>query len=171
MRQCVEDVNILIATFYPDTGFFLLSPLVFKELLPHGDHLHSLRKRMTTTPSGGTQTTTLPFLFSLAPTPAATIACIRGPVKLCFFFSFFRFFSDHCRDLFSPHAGSSNPHLFTMPRPSSPASPATAIASFADTQVKICFFLFFFFVPFLTNVTETLFTPHAGSSNPRLSTT
>src|SRR6266702_3623648 len=32
-------------------------------------------------------------------------------------------------------------------------------------------FFFLFFVPFLTNVTETLFTPHAGTSNPRLSTT
>src|SRR6266702_4056974 len=28
-------------------------------------------------------------------------------------------------------------------------------------------FFFLFFVPFLTNVTETLFTPHAGTSNPR----
>ncbi len=71
--QCIEDVNTLITTLYPDTGFFLLSPLVFKELLLHGDHLHSLCKRMTTTPSGGTQTTMPPFLFSLAPTPTATI--------------------------------------------------------------------------------------------------
>ncbi len=40
----------LVATLYPDTVFFLLSPLVSEELLPHplplhGDHLHSLRKR------------------------------------------------------------------------------------------------------------------------------
>jgi len=40
----------LVAILYPDTVFFLLSPLVFKELLPHPlplhrDHLHSLRKR------------------------------------------------------------------------------------------------------------------------------
>src|SRR6266702_5835339 len=60
-----------------------------------------------------------------------------------FFFFFFHFFSDHCRDLFSPHARSSNPHLSTMPRPSSLASPAITIASFVGTQVKICFFSFF----------------------------
>src|SRR6266571_1628211 len=76
-------------------------------------------------------------------------ACIRGYAsKVMFFFFFFRFFSDHCRDLFSPHAGSSNPHLSTVPRPSSLASPAAAIASFAGTQVKICLFLFFFFRSF-----------------------
>src|SRR6266702_1670004 len=92
--------------------------------------------------------------------------------RYVFFFFFFRFFSDQCcRDLFSPHAGSSNPHLSTVRRPSSLATPAAAIASFTGTQVKICFFRFFFFVPFLPNVTETLFTPHARSSNPRLSTT
>src|SRR6266702_4032541 len=50
--------------------------------------------------------------------------------------------------LFTPRAGSSNPHLSTMRRPSSLASPATAIASFAGTQVKICFFLFFSFRSF-----------------------
>src|SRR6266702_2768309 len=67
------------------------------------------------------------------PSPPATIACIhRHASKVMFFFSFFHFFSDQCcRDLFSPHAGSSNPHLFTMPRPSSLTSPTTAIASFA----------------------------------------
>src|SRR6266702_2387305 len=30
-------------------------------------------------------------------------------------------------------------------------------------------YVYFFFVPFLTNFTETLFTPRARSSNPRLS--
>src|SRR6266702_2968824 len=89
-------------------------------------------------------------------------------VKLCFFSSFFRFFSHYCRDLFSPHARSSNPHLSTVCRHSNLASPAATIAG---TQVKICFFRFFFFVPFLTNVTETLFSPHSGSSTPRPSTT
>src|SRR6266702_3515907 len=85
-------------------------------------------------------------------------------VMISFLFSFFRFFSDQCcRDLFSPHAGSSTPHLSTVRRPSNLASPAAAIAG---TQGKICFFCLFFFVPFLTNVTETLFTPHAGSSTP-----
>src|SRR6266702_209110 len=111
----------LVATLYPDTVFFLLSPLVSEELLPHplplhGDHLHSLRKRDDYNP---------PPL----PPPAFT----GTQVKLCFFSSFFRFFSDHCRDLFSPHAGSSNPHLSTVPPPSSLASPAAAIASFAGT--------------------------------------
>src|SRR6266702_1729820 len=108
-------------------------------------------------------------LFPLAPTPTAAIACTRRHAsKVMFFFFFFHFFSDQCcRDLFSPHAGSSNPHLSTVRHPSNLASPAAAIAG---TQVKICFFCFFF-VPFLTNVTETLFTPHAGSSTPHLSTT
>ena len=46
-------------------------------------------------------------------------------------------------------------------------TPTAAIASFAASYV---FFFSFFFVPFLTNITETLFTPHAGPSNPRLST-
>src|SRR6266702_602387 len=88
-----------------------------------------------------------------------------------FFFFFFCFFSDQCcRDLFSLHARSSNPHLSTMPHPSSLTIPATPFASFTGTQVKICFF-FLFFIPFLTNVTETLFTPHARTSNPCLSTT
>src|SRR6266702_2583871 len=40
------------------------------------------------------------------------------------------------------------PHLSTVRRPSSLASPAAAIASFAGTQVKICFFLFFSFRSF-----------------------
>src|SRR6266581_3914432 len=72
---------------------------------------------------------------------------IRGHIsKICFFSSFFRFFSDQCcRDLFSPHAGSSNPHLSTVRRPSNLASPAAAIAG---TQVKICLFRFFFFRSF-----------------------
>src|SRR6266702_2089278 len=132
--------------------------------------------------------------------------------------------------LFTPRAGSSNPHPSTMCRPSSLTSPTATIASFAGMQVKICFFLFLsfhsfltnitdslshmpgpqtpplhhiiptpvlfpqasqvlppplpaftgtqvkissfllFFISFLTNVTETLFTPHTGSSNPFLST-
>src|SRR6266568_2270978 len=50
--------------------------------------------------------------------------------------------------LFTPRAGTSNPHPSTMPHPSSLASPAAAIASFAGTQVKICFFLFFSFCSF-----------------------
>src|SRR6266702_4437740 len=50
--------------------------------------------------------------------------------------------------LFTPRAGSSNPHPSTVRRPSSLASPAAAIASFAGTQVNICFFLFFSFCSF-----------------------
>src|SRR6266702_479963 len=66
----------------------------------------------------------------------------RHVSKYMFFFFFFRFFSDQCcRDLFSPHAGSSNPHLSTVHHPSNLASPAAAITG---TQVKICFFCFFF---------------------------
>src|SRR6266702_4136391 len=62
-----------------------------------------------------------------------------------FFFFFLCFFSDQCcRDLFFPHAGSSNPHLSTKPHPLSLASPTTTIASFAGMQVKICFFFLFF---------------------------
>src|SRR6266702_2436199 len=37
-------------------------------------------------------------------------------------------------------------------------------------NISYVFFSFFLFVPFLTNVTETLFTPHTGSSKPCLST-
>ncbi len=70
---------------------------------------------------------------SSLPSPPAAIACIRGHTsKAMFSFSFFHFFSDQCcRDLFSPHAGSSNPHLSTVPHPSSLTSPAATIASFA----------------------------------------
>src|SRR6266702_991245 len=102
---------------------------------------------MTATPSGGTQTTTLLLPLSLSPPhPLQPLTALAGTqVKLCFFSSFFCFFSDHWRDLFSPHAGSSNPHLSTVRRPSNLASPATAIAG---TQVKICFFCFFFFCSF-----------------------
>ncbi len=61
------------------------------------------------------------------------------------FFLLFHFFSDQCcRDLFSPHTRSSNPHLSTVHHPSSLISPTTTIASFAGMQVKICFFCFFF---------------------------
>ena len=70
---------------------------------------------------------------SSLPSPPAAIACIRGHTsKAMFSFSFFHFFSDQCcRDLFFPHAGSSNPHLSTVPHPSSLTSPAATIASFA----------------------------------------
>src|SRR6266702_2562107 len=55
-------------------------------------------------------------LFPLAPTPTTAIACLPSHAsKVMFFFFFFCFFSDHWRDLFSPHARSSNPHPSTMP--------------------------------------------------------
>ncbi len=101
-------------------------------------------------------------LFPSAPTPAAAIACISGHK---FFSSFFRFFSDHCRDLFSPHAGFSNPPPLHRASPLKPASPAAAIASFAGTQVKLCFFSSFFRF-FSDQCCRDLFSPHAGFSNP-----
>src|SRR6266702_2005257 len=87
---------------------------------------------MTATLSGGMQTTTPLLPLSLSPPhPLLPLPALVGTqVKLCFFSSFFHFFSDHWRDLFSPHAGSSNPHLSTMPCPSSLTSLTTAIASF-----------------------------------------
>ena len=56
----------------------------------------------TTTPSGGTQTTTLLLPLSLSP-HTRHHHCLHSwaQVKLCFFL-LFRFFSDHCRDLFFP---------------------------------------------------------------------
>src|SRR6266702_4697660 len=62
--------------------------------------------------------------------------------------------------LFTPCAGSSNPHPSTVHYPLSLASPAAAVASFTGMQVKICFFFSFLFIPFLTNVTETLYPMH-----------
>src|SRR6266702_1123874 len=85
-------------------------------------------------------------------------------VKLCFFSSFFRFFSDQCcRDLFSPHAGSSNPHLSIVRRPSNLASPAAAIAG---TQVKICFFRLFFFRSFFDQCYRDPLYPTCRVLNP-----
>src|SRR6266702_1821722 len=151
--------------------------VVFEEPLPHppslhGDHRHGARKRDDhTIPSAGTQATTPTSHPSLAPTPATAIAPFAGTQVMFFsFLSFFVSFLSSVAETSFPHMRVLKPHLSTVRRPSNLASPAAAIASFAGTQVKICFFLLFF-VSFLTNVTETLFTPHAGSSNPRLSTT
>src|SRR6266702_1171439 len=152
-RQCVEDLNTSSPPFTQIRFFFFFhrsssrscyhiattargsppQPMQEGRLQPHLGAREPPRRR---------------YLFPLAPTPtAAATACIRRYAsKVIFFFSFFLFFSDHCRDLFSPHARSSNPHLSTVPRPSSLASPAAAIASFVGTQVKICFFFFFSFL-------------------------
>src|SRR6266702_2679523 len=151
MHQCVEDLNTSSPPFIQIQFFFFFhrsssrscyhiattargsppQPMQEGRLQPHLGAREPPRRR---------------YLFPLAPTPtAAATACIRRYAsKVIFFFSFFRFFSDHCRDLFFPHARSSNPHLSPVPRPSSLASPAAAIASFVGTQVKICFFFSFF---------------------------
>src|SRR6266702_2830651 len=78
---------------------------------------------------------------------------------------------DHCHsvhkrdDHTTPSTGMQAPcHRRILPLA---PTPTTANAPFAGTQVM---FFFFFFVPFLTNVTETLFTPCARSSKPHLST-
>src|SRR6266702_4132448 len=52
-----------------------------------------------------------------------------------------------------------------VPLPSGRASPAAAIARIRRHASKDRFFSFPFFVSFLTNVTETLFTPYARSEN------
>src|SRR6266702_728649 len=62
----------LVATLYPDTVFFLLSPLVSEELLPHRYHCTGITstayaRGTTTTPSGGTRTTTPLLPLSLSP--------------------------------------------------------------------------------------------------------
>src|SRR6266702_2309251 len=104
-------------------------------------------------------------------TPLPLLAFTGMQVKLCFFFLCFVSFLTSVAETSFPH----------LPRPQPPTSPPCLapqapqvlpppLPAFAGTQVKISFF-FFFFVSFLTNVTETLFTPHAGSSNPHLSTT
>ncbi len=160
----------LITILYPDMFFFFFFHCSSLSSCYHS-HYHSTgtistayTRGMTATPSRGTQTT-MPLLpLSLSPHTHCCHCLHLQACKLCFFSSFFHFISDQCcRDLFSPHAGFSNPHLSTMRHLSNLASPTTTITGM---QVKICFFCFFFFIPFLTNVTETLFTPHTGSSTP-----
>src|SRR6266571_3051838 len=64
-------------------------------------------------------------------------------------------------------------HIITtpMPCPLSLASPTAAIACICGYTSKDKFFSFPFFVSFLTNFTETLFTPYSVSENPSLTTT
>src|SRR6266702_14300 len=66
---------------------------------------------------------------SSLPSPPAAIACIcRHTSKVMFFFFFFLFFSYlFYRDLFSPHARPSHPHLSTVPCPSSLTSPPSPL--------------------------------------------
>src|SRR6266702_3877692 len=144
-HQCIEDLNTLSPPFTQIRFFFFFHRSSFTA------HLRGVATTSPTTTQGSppqpTQEGQLQprlgarkpprcrYLFPLAPTPAAAAtACIhRYASKVMFFFFFFRFFSDHCRHLFSPHATSSNPHLSTIPRPSSLASPAVTIASFTGT--------------------------------------
>src|SRR6266702_728652 len=151
MRQCVEDPNTSSPPFTQIRFFFFFhrsSPRSCYHIATtaRGSPPQPMQEGRLQPRLGAREPPRRCYLFPLAPTPAAAAtACIRGYTsKVIYIFSFFRFFSDHCRDLFSPHARSSNPHLSTVPRPSPLASPATAIASFAGTQVKICFFFSFF---------------------------
>ncbi len=146
-KVCHQPRNF-VATFYPDTVF---SPLVFEELLLphplplHGDHLHCLRKRGDYDPVWRHVNHHAAIAsFPQPPHLPPPLPAFAGTSKVMFFSSFFRFFSDHCRDLFSPHAGFSNPPPLHHASPLKPASPAAAIASFAGTQVKLCFFSFLF---------------------------
>src|SRR6266702_3381390 len=110
--------------------------------------------------------------------PAAAIASFAGTQVTFFFFLSFSRPSPHqyYNSLYPPRRVLIPPplhHIIPTPVlcPSSLASPAAAIACIHGHASKDKFFFSFFFVSFLTNVTETLFTPHAGSSIPCLSTT
>src|SRR6266702_2644700 len=105
---------------------------------------------------------------SSLPSPPTTIACIRGhasKVMFFFFFFFFFFFPVLERPLF-PTLRVLNPPPLNHSSPPTPvlhpptlASPAAAIACIRGHASKdMFFFSSFFFVSFLTNVTETLFT-------------
>ncbi len=137
----------------------------------------------------GPQTPASPYIIPttmLCPlslvSPTAAIASFTGmQVKICFFlFFFFIPFLTNVTETLYPTCQVLKPpplhHIIPTPMlfPSSLASPAATIACICRHASKDKFFFFFFFlffVSFLTNVTETLFTPHARSSNPCLSTT
>ncbi len=162
--------------------FYFISPfLLLKSSLRNCYHTHRCCMGTTATAyARGMTTQPHPWvckppcchrILPLAPTPAATIASFVGTQVMFFSFLFFvPFLTNLTETLFTPHARSSNPHLSTMCHPSILTSPAAAIACIRRHASKDKFFFLLFF-SFLTNVTETLFTPHIGSSNPRLSTT
>ncbi len=78
----------------------------------------------TTTPSGGTQTTTPPLPLSLSPhTRRRHCLHSRAQIKLCFFLLFFVSFLTIAETSFPHMPGSQSPHLSTVPRPSSPQVP------------------------------------------------
>src|SRR6266702_2053881 len=89
-------------------------------------------------------------------------------VKLCFFFLFFVSFLTSVAETSFPTCRVLKPpplhHVL-------PLKPCKSCCHHCRHTNKDMFFLFLFFVPFLTNATETLFTPPAGSSTPHLSTT
>ncbi len=135
--------------------YFTLSSfkVIFKEPLPHplllhGDHRHGIRKRDDhTTPSVGTQATMPPSHPSLSSHTRCCHCLIRRHTSYVFFFSFLfvPFLTNLTETLFTPCAGSSNPHLSTVHCPSILASPATTIACIHRHAVKISFFFFSFF--------------------------
>ncbi len=134
-------------------------------LLPPFTTSTAYARGVTMTPSGGMQTTMPPLPLSLSPhTCCRHCLHLWAQVKLCFFL-LFCFFSDHCRDLFSPHARFSNPPPLHHALPLKPTSPTTTIALFVGTQVKLCFFSSFFHF-FSDQCCRDLFSPHAGFSNP-----
>src|SRR6266702_287093 len=103
------------------------SGVVWSSLVHENDAKNS---QLHTTLSMGTQATMPPSHPSLSPHTHCRHCPICGNTSYVFFILFLTNFTE---TLFTPLAGSSNPHLFTMPRPSSLTSPTTAIASFAGT--------------------------------------
>src|SRR6266702_3429979 len=114
----------------------------------------------------------MPCPSSLA---SPTAAFVGMHIRINFLFSFFLFL--FCPMLQRP----SLPHMLGSKTPTSPPhnthpcalplKPCKSCHCICGYTSKDKFFSFPFFVSFLTNVTETLFTPYAGSENPFLSTT
>src|SRR6266702_2962422 len=115
-HQCIEDLNTSSPPFTQIWFFFFFHCLSSRSCYATtawGSPPQPMQEGQLQPHLGAHEPPHHHYLFPLAPTPAATATtCIhRYASKVMFFFFFFRFFSDHCRDLFSPHAGSSNPHL------------------------------------------------------------
>src|SRR6266702_5697600 len=86
-------------------------------------------------------------------------------VKLCFCSSFFRFFPDHWRDLFSPHAGSSNPHLHCA-SPLKPCKSHHCHCLICGHVSKYMFFSFLFFHSFFDQCYRDPLYPTRQALNP-----